>query len=177
MAQRVAGKVAIVVGAGQTPGLTAGNGRATAGLLAGEGARVLAADRDLAAAEDTVKEIAGEVGEAPAVRADVTDEDAVAAMTAACVERWGRIDILHNNVVVSKHSIPAMREQGDGVITNISSIAANINYPYVAYRTSKAGVVTLTEHIAITNAAHGIRATAILPGLIDTPMAIENRVS
>jgi NAD(P)-dependent dehydrogenase (short-subunit alcohol dehydrogenase family) len=128
-------------------------------------------------------------------------------MTAACLERWGRIDILHNNVGVSiaggdapiteieadafaritainlqgmvltcKHAIPVMREQGGGVITNISSIAADINYPYVAYRTSKAGVVTLTEHIAITNAAHGIRANAILPGLMDTPMAIENRV-
>jgi NAD(P)-dependent dehydrogenase (short-subunit alcohol dehydrogenase family) len=207
MGQRVAGKVAVVVGAGQTPGQTAGNGRATAVLLAREGAVVLAADRDLAAAEDTVAEIEAEGGKALAVRADVTDEDAVAAMVATCVERFGRIDILHNNVGVSiaggdapiteieadafarvtainlqgmvltcKHAIPVMREQGGGVITNISSIAANINYPYIAYRTSKAGVVTMTEHIAIRNAEYGIRANAILPGLMDTPMAIENRV-
>jgi NAD(P)-dependent dehydrogenase (short-subunit alcohol dehydrogenase family) len=199
---RVSGKVAIVVGGGQTPGQTAGNGRATAVLLAREGARVLAADRDLDAAEETVKQIADEGGEAIAVRADVTDEAGIVAMMAACREQWGRIDILHNNVGVSiaggdapiteieadafaritainlqgmvltcKHAIPVMREQGGGVITNISSIAATINYPFVAYRTSKAGVVTMTEHIAITNAPYGI-----LPGLMDTPMAIENRV-
>jgi NAD(P)-dependent dehydrogenase (short-subunit alcohol dehydrogenase family) len=83
---------------------------------------------------------------------------------------------LQGMVLTCKHTIPVMREQGGGVITNISSIAANINYPYVAYRTSKAGVVTMTEHIAITNAAYGIRANVILPGLMDTPMAIENRV-
>ncbi|MHA6616304.1 SDR family NAD(P)-dependent oxidoreductase [Pseudonocardia sp. DLS-67] len=207
MGQRVAGKVAMVVGAGQTPGQTAGNGRATAVLLAREGAKVLAADRDLVAAEETVKQIVDEGGEAVAVRADVTSEDDIVAMTSACVRQWGRIDILHNNVGVSisggdapiaeieadafaritainlqgmvltcKHAIRVMRDQGGGVITNISSLAALINYPYVTYRTSKAGVVTMTEHIAITNAAHGIRANAILPGLMDTPMAIENRV-
>jgi NAD(P)-dependent dehydrogenase (short-subunit alcohol dehydrogenase family) len=201
MGQRVAGKVAVVVGAGQTPGQTAGNGRATAVLLAREGAVVLAADRDRAAAQDTVAEIEAEGGKALAVQADVTDEDAVAAMVATCVERFGRIDILHNNVGVSiaggdapiteieadafarvtainlqgmvltcKHAIPVMREQGGGVITNISSIAANINYPYIAYRTSKAGVVTMTEHVAIRNAEYGIRANAILPGLMQTPM-------
>jgi NAD(P)-dependent dehydrogenase (short-subunit alcohol dehydrogenase family) len=204
---RVAGKVAIVVGAGQTPGQTFGNGRATALLLAREGAKVLAADRDLGSAEETVKQILDEGGDAAAVRTDVTSEADIQAMTAACLEQWGRIDILHNNVGVSiaggdapiteieadafarittinlqgmvlacKHAIPVMREQGGGVITNISSIAATINYPFVAYRTSKAGVVTLTEHIAITNAQYGIRANAILPGLMDTPMAIENRV-
>jgi NAD(P)-dependent dehydrogenase (short-subunit alcohol dehydrogenase family) len=207
MGQRVAGKVAIVVGAGQTPGQTFGNGRATAVLLAREGARVGAADRDLASAEETAKLIAEEGGEALAVRADVTSEPDIEAMIGGCVERWGRIDILHNNVGVSiaggdapiaeieadafsrimainlqgmamtcKHAIGVMRKQDGGVITNISSIAAHINYPYVAYRTSKAGVVTLTEHIAITNAQYGIRANAILPGLMDTPMAIENRV-
>ena len=207
MGQRVAGKVAIVVGAGQTPGQTVGNGRATALLLAREGATVLAADRDLASAEETAQQIVDEGGEAAAVRTDVTSEADIVAMTAQCRERWGRIDILHNNVGVSiaggdapiaeieadafarimainlqgmvltcKHAIPVMRDHGGGVITNISSIAADINYPYVAYRTSKAGVVTMTEHIAITNAQHGIRANAILPGLMDTPMAIENRV-
>lgn len=207
MGQRVAGKVAVVVGAGQTPGQTVGNGRATAVLLAREGATVVAVDRDLSAAEETVGVIAGEGGKAIALRADVTDEPSIQAMVAAVVERHGRIDILHNNVGVSiaggdapiteidaeaftrvtsinlqgmvltcKHVLPIMRKQGAGVITNISSIAAVINYPYVAYRTSKAGVVAMTSHIAITNASYGIRANCILPGLMDTPMAIENRV-
>jgi NAD(P)-dependent dehydrogenase (short-subunit alcohol dehydrogenase family) len=205
--QRVAGKVAVVVGAGQTPGETVGNGRATAVLLAREGARVLAVDRDLASAEETAAQITAEGGEAVAVRADVTVEDDLVAAIAAARERWGRVDVLHNNVGISlaggdapveeidadafdritavnlrgmvlacKHAIPIMREQGSGVITNISSIAAEINYPYVAYRTSKAGVIALTEQVAITNARYGIRANAILPGLMDTPMAVENRV-
>jgi NAD(P)-dependent dehydrogenase (short-subunit alcohol dehydrogenase family) len=66
-----------------------------------------------------------------------------------------------------------MREQRAGVITNVASIAAVMNYPTVAYKTSKAGVIALTEHLAITNAEYGIRANVILPGLIDTPMAVE----
>jgi NAD(P)-dependent dehydrogenase (short-subunit alcohol dehydrogenase family) len=205
--QRVAGKVAVVVGAGQTPGATVGNGRATAVLLAREGARVLAVDRDLASAEETAAQITAEGGEAAAVRADVTVEDDLVAAIAAARQRWGRVDVLHNNVGISlaggdapveeidadafdritavnlrgmvlacKHVIPVMREQGGGVIITISSIAAVINYPYVAYRTSKAGVIALTEQVAITNARYGIRANAILPGLMDTPMAVENRV-
>lgn len=207
MGSRVAGKVALVVGAGQTPGQTIGNGRATALLLAREGARVVAADRDLTAAQETVDEIAREGGEAFAVAADVTVESDLIAMIRSTVDRWQRLDILHNNVGVSlaggdapiteiegealarvlninlqgmvltcKHAIPVMRDQGAGVITNISSVASIINYPYVAYKTSKAGVNALTQHIAITNAQYGIRANAILPGLMNTPMAIENRV-
>lgn len=207
MGSRVAGKVALVVGAGQTPGQTIGNGRATALLFAREGARVVAADRNLAAAQETVDEIAREGGDAFAVAADVTVESDLVAMIRATVDRWERLDILHNNVGVSlaggdapiteiesealarvlninlqgmvltcKHALPVMREQGRGVITNISSVASIINYPYVAYRTSKAGVNALTQHIAITNAPYGIRANAILPGLMNTPMAIENRV-
>lgn len=205
MGQRVAGKVAIVVGAGQIEGGSVGNGRAVALVLAQEGAKVLAADRNLEAAEDTVEQITREGGQAVAVRADVTSEDDIAAMTAACLERWGRIDILHNNVGVTagdaptteieadalarimainlegmvltcKHVIPVMREQGSGVVTNISSNAPLINYPNVAYRTSKAGVVSMTQHVAITNAAYGIRANTVLPGLMETPMAVEHRV-
>ena len=126
---------------------------------------------------------------------------------AACVDRWGRIDILHNNVGVSvlagdasvtdiepdtfarimainlggmvltcKHVLPVMRDQGYGVIVNISSNAVLIDYPYITYKTSKAGVVALTEDLAIHNAEYGIRANAILPGLMATPMAIERRV-
>ncbi|MGP4018724.1 SDR family NAD(P)-dependent oxidoreductase [Saccharopolyspora sp. 5N708] len=199
--------MAIVVGAGQTPGQTIGNGRATAILFAREGARVVAVDRDLDAAAATVDQIDTEGGEAFAVRADVTSEADITAMIAACVDRWNRLDILHNNVGISiaggdapiseieaaafdrvtavnlqsmvmscKHALAVMRRQGSGAIVNISSLAAVINYPFVAYRTSKAGVITMTQHIAITNARYGIRANVILPGLIDTPMAIENRV-
>jgi NAD(P)-dependent dehydrogenase (short-subunit alcohol dehydrogenase family) len=207
MSKRVDGKVAIVVGAGQTPGATVGNGRAVALLLAREGAMVLAADRDLASAEETAEQIVAEGGEARPFRADVTSEADIAAMVAACVDAWGRVDIRHNNVGVSfaagdapvaeieaeafarvlavnlqgmvlscKHVIPVMRAQGGGAIVNISSIAVHIDHPTVGYRTSKAGVVTLTEHVAATNARYGIRANTILPGLMDTPMAVERHV-
>lgn len=207
MAVRLAGKIAVVVGAGQTPGATVGNGRAAALLLAREGARVLAADRDLDSARETVQQIEADGGEALAARVDVTSEADIVAMTGACLDRWGRIDILHNNVGVSvlggdapvteieadafawlmavnlggmvlacKHALPAMRRQGSGVITNISSNAAIIDYPYVAYKTSKAGIVAFTEHLAIRNAEHGIRANTILPGLMETPMAVEYRI-
>jgi NAD(P)-dependent dehydrogenase (short-subunit alcohol dehydrogenase family) len=205
---RLEGKVAIVVGAGQTPGATIGNGRATAVLFAREGARVLAVDRDPDAAEETVALIRAEGGDAVAFRADVTDEGAIRAATDACTGRWGRIDVLHNNVGISltggdapvseitaeafdrlvavnlrgmvltcKHTLPVMRRQASGAIVNISSLAAWAAYPLVGYKVTKAGVIALTEQLAITNAGYGIRANAILPGLMDTPMAIEPRVA
>src|SRR5215217_3253508 len=101
MAGRVEGKIAIVVGAGQTPGETIGNGRATALLLAREGARVAAVDRSLASAQETVELIAREGGEAIALQCDATSEESVKAMIAATVERFGSLDILHNNVGAS----------------------------------------------------------------------------
>src|ERR671933_627030 len=101
MAGRVEGKVALVVGGGQTPGETMGNGRATALLLAREGARVMVADRLLASAEETVAMIAAEHGEALAFEADATDEAAVARLVAATLDRFGQLDILHNNVGAS----------------------------------------------------------------------------
>ncbi|GAB3176710.1 SDR family NAD(P)-dependent oxidoreductase [Streptomyces incanus] len=208
MGQRVAGKVALVVGAGQTEGATVGNGRAAALLMAREGAAVVAVDRDAASAEETAKEIIDEGGWALAVRADVTSEADIEAAVAACVDAYGRLDILHNNVGVAgaaagdapvteiepetfsgvvavnlqgmvltcKHALRIMREQGSGVITNIASNAVLIDYPNVAYRTSKAGVVSLTTHVAAANASHDIRANAVLPGLMETPMAVEPRV-
>lgn len=204
---RLEGKVAIIVGAGQTPGLTIGNGRATAILFAREGARVLALDRYVDSAEETVTMIKKEGGEAWALEADVTDESSLKSAIGACLEKWRHIDILHYNVGFSlaggdaqiteitaeafdrivavnlrgmvltcKHILPVMRSQMSGVIVSISSIAAWSDYPYVAYKTTKAAVVALTQQIAIQNAKYGIRANVILPGLMDTPMAVDTRV-
>lgn len=201
-------KVAIVVGGGQTPGETIGNGRATAVQFAREGARVLVADRDLASAEETLDLIADEGGEALACQADVRHEPDIEAMVGTAIDAWGKIDILHNNVGVSiaghdariedmtpdsynllveinlramvlttKHVLPTMREAGAGVIINISSMAARKAYPLVGYKTTKAAVVALTEQTAALNARYGIRANVILPGLMNTPMAVESRVS
>jgi NAD(P)-dependent dehydrogenase (short-subunit alcohol dehydrogenase family) len=208
MADRVRGKVAILFGGGQTPGETIGNGRATAMVLAREGARVLVVDRDLASAEGTVAMVATEGFESSAFACDITDEAAVRATIEACVVRYGRIDLVQNNVGASlalgdapatelegaafdrivqvnlkgmwlacKHVLPVMREQGGGSIVNISSMAAREAYPYVGYKTTKAGVIALTENLAMANARHGIRVNCILPGLMNTPMAIESRVA
>ncbi|MEE2980866.1 MAG: SDR family NAD(P)-dependent oxidoreductase, partial [Pseudomonadota bacterium] len=98
---RLDGKIAIVIGAGQSPGATIGNGRATAVLFAREGAKVLAVDRNLASAGETAEMIADQGGTCLAFEADVTKENTLVAAIAAAHERWGRIDILHNNVGVS----------------------------------------------------------------------------
>jgi NAD(P)-dependent dehydrogenase (short-subunit alcohol dehydrogenase family) len=199
---RVKDKVAIVVGAGQTPGETIGNGRATAILLAREGASVLLVDRRLDSARETQQLIESEGGKAFSVEADITNEDDCKAVVQVCVEHYGRIDILHNNVGIGqgdagavslahadwqrimdvnvtsmfltcKHVLPVMREQGSGNIVNISSLASIAGAPILAYKVSKAGVNALTENVALGNARYGIRCNAILPGFIDTPMAIE----
>ena len=113
---RLEGKVAMIVGAGQTPGSTIGNGRAVSVLFAREGARVLAVDRDLTSAEETVAMIRQEGGEAEACQADVTSEPTLEAAVAACSELWGRVDILHNNVGVSLAG-------GDAPVTEIEEAA------------------------------------------------------
>jgi NAD(P)-dependent dehydrogenase (short-subunit alcohol dehydrogenase family) len=199
---RLAGKAVVVVGAGQTPGDTIGNGRATAILFAREGARVLLVDRSLESAGETEKMIAEEGGESSAFEADVTREEDCAAIAAACLERFGRLDVLHNNVGIGsgdasamrleletwqriidvnltamfltcKHALPHMRERQSGTITNVSSIASVAAAPMLAYKVSKAGVNALTQQLAMANARHGIRVNAILPGFMNTPMAIE----
>lgn len=200
---RLKDKVALVIGAGQSPGEGLGNGRATVLRFAEEGARVLAVDRDLAAARDTAEMAKGHC---VPFEADVTRGQALAAAVAAALERWGRIDILHYNVGVSlgggdavleeiteeafdrvmainlrgavmacKHVLPVMRGQKSGAIVTVSSLAALENYPYVAYKASKAALIAFTQQTAIRNAAYGIRANAILPGLMDTPMAVDTR--
>ena len=207
MPGRVADKVALVVGGGQTPGATIGNGRATALLLAREGARVVVVDRRLASAEETVAMIEAEHGQASAFEADVTDEESVTRMVADAIQRYGTIDILHNNVgasialgdaraddmtveafdrsfavnfksawLAAKHALPALRVKG-GSIVNISSLAAWEAYPLVGYKTMKAALLALTQNLAAANARYGVRVNAILPGLMNTPMAIEARVA
>jgi NAD(P)-dependent dehydrogenase (short-subunit alcohol dehydrogenase family) len=127
-------------------------------------------------------------------------------MVREALQRWGRIDVLHNNVGVSiaggdagpleiteeafdrvsainlrgtvmacKHVLPVMRQQRKGSIINISSIAAWAGYPLVAYKATKAAMIAYTQQVAIQNAELGIRCNAILPGLIDTPMAVDTR--
>lgn len=115
-ALRLDGRVAILVGGGQTPGQTIGNGRAAAITYARAGARVLVVDRSIKAAEETVDEIFGEGGEAIAFEADVTQEDDIRAMIGAATSTWGQLDILHNNVGVSVAG-------GDAEISEIESDA------------------------------------------------------
>jgi len=203
---RLKDRVAIVVGAGQSPGEGMGNGRATALTFAREGAKVLCVDHNLASAEETVAMIRQGKGTAEAFKADVTKNADLKAMVADAQTRWGRIDILHNNVGVSlsggdaelleigeeafdrcvainlkscifaaKHVLPIMRAQQSGVIINISSMAVITTYPYVAYKATKAAMVSFTEQLAYQNAQYGIRANVILPGLMNTPMAVDTR--
>src|SRR5690349_2793146 len=98
---RLKDRIAIVVGAGQSPGEGMGNGRATALTFAREGARVLCVDRDLKSAQETVDMIAKNQGTAAAFKADVTRNAEIKAMVDEARKKWGRIDILHNNVGVS----------------------------------------------------------------------------
>jgi NAD(P)-dependent dehydrogenase (short-subunit alcohol dehydrogenase family) len=202
---RLVGKVAAVFGAGSSgPGW--GNGKAAAVLFAREGAAVVAVDLNPDAAEETRRIIGGEGGVAEAVTADVRHPDAVAEAIARATSRFGRIDILHNNVGVTEMSdlaetseeswrrvidvnltgtfltcrevIPIMVAQGGGAIVNVSSLASiQVNrYPYLSYMTAKAGLNQFTRGIAVQYAAQGVRANAILPGVMDTPL-IYNQIA
>lgn len=205
MGDRLLDKVAIVVGAGQSPGATIGNGRSTALLFAREGAKVMLVDNRLESAQETLSMIEEEGGIAFAFHADVTREDQCRHMVDRCMETWNRIDVLHNNVGIGERGkgfltlseadwqrfmdvnlksifltcqkvLPQMIEQGSGVIINISSIASLMSTDALAYKTTKAGVNALTHGLALQAAPHGVRVNAILPGLMETPMAIEGRV-
>ena len=204
MTARLQGRTAIVVGAGQTPGATIGNGRATAITFAREGADVLLVDRDAASVSATHETIVSAGHRSHVLVCDISGDDAPDAIVAGARDVLGRIDILHNNVGIGagdatphrladddydrimdlnlramwrtcKAVVPVMREQGrGGVIINISSIAAIAAAgALTAYKMSKAGVNALTQNLALTNAKYGIRANAIMPGFIDTPMAVD----
>ncbi len=199
MADRLAGKVALVTGAGSSgPGI--GNGKATSILFAREGAKVVCVDHVLERAAETVATIEGEGGVAMALAADVTKQADCAAMTAAVVERFGRLDILHNNVGIggerhgirdvkedewdrvmsvnlksmvfaTQAAIPYLEAAGGGSVINIASIAALRHYAGIpAYQTSKAGVIGLTINLAGDLGEKRIRVNAIAPGQVWTPM-------
>ena len=201
MGQRLADKVAIVTGAGSIgPGW--GNGKATAVLFARQGAQIFAVDINLDAAEQTQAIIQGEGGQCTAHRADVGHNADIEAMVERCLTTYGRIDILHNNVgilevggcveaseeswdrvnqvnvksvfLACKHVLPHMERQGGGAIVNISSVAGIrwLGVPYVSYSATKGAVNQLTQSIALQYAKKNIRANAVLPGFMETPMVV-----
>ncbi len=199
---RLNDKTAGVVVAWQTPGSTIGNGRAIALLFAREGAKVLCVDRDGARARETADMIEKEGGGAATAHADISTSGGAQGVVLAAKEAFGRIDILVNNVGIGgggdgpahtleeaafdrimtvnlkgmwltiRAAIPMMRDAGRGAIVNISSLAAIAGGHQLAYEVSKAGVNRLTTSVAQSNARHGIRCNAVLPGLMDTPMAV-----
>lgn len=202
MGDRLKDKVALVTGSGSIgPGW--GNGKATSALFAREGARVFGVDLNLAAAEESRDIILGEGGIAIAHQADVSKASEVEALVAACIDAFGRIDILINNVGIArtggivttdeadwdlvtdvnqksvylmcKAVVPFMERQGKGAIVNIASIAAHrwTGISYASYYATKGAVVALSRSIALEYAAKGIRCNSVSPGLMNTPMAHE----
>ena len=197
-------KVVAIVGAGQTVGETIGNGRAAALRFAQEGARLILADRDISSAEETREMLRADSLDGAVVRADVNRESDCAGIVAAATEQHGQLDVLHYNVgrsegdaevamldveqwdqimsmnlrgfyLCCKHALAVMRTQKSGVILCISSAAALASGSNMTYKASKAGMNALVQSMAIDNGPHGIRVNAIMPGLMDTPMAIERR--
>ena len=194
---RLKGKVAIVAGGGAS-GSVLGNGQATAILFAREGAKVLVADAVEERAQATVEMIKKEGGTASALRVEVSKAADCKAMVQTAVERYGRLDILDNNVGISvradvlevkeedwdrvmavnvksimlsaKYAIPEMKKAGGGSIINISSVAGLRANQSTPYTTSKAAIVGLTRSMAGDHGRDGIRVNCILPGLIYGPM-------
>jgi NAD(P)-dependent dehydrogenase (short-subunit alcohol dehydrogenase family) len=199
MGDRVKGKVAIVTGAGSAgPGV--GNGKASAIVYAREGASVMVVDNRISAAKETEKMIKEEGGNCITFEADMSKSGDCKNMIERCIEIYGKIDILHNNVGIAlfggpvelseedwdravsvnlksmfltcKYALPYMEKVGAGSIINISSIAGirAMPVPAISYETTKAGIIGLTRDIAIQYASKGIRANTILPGYLRTPM-------
>jgi NAD(P)-dependent dehydrogenase (short-subunit alcohol dehydrogenase family) len=199
MTGRVFGKVAIVTGAGSIgPGI--GNGKASAIVYAREGASVMLVDYNLDAAVETKSWIDKEGGVCIPFKADVGNSSDCRDIIEECIKYFGQVDILHNNIgieipggideisedswdkvlnvnlksmfLLCKYALKYMDKQGNGSIINISSINAIRTLPAlsIAYSVSKAGVIALTREIAVQYAPKGIRANAILPGMMNTPM-------
>jgi NAD(P)-dependent dehydrogenase (short-subunit alcohol dehydrogenase family) len=205
MAGRLAGKVALVTGAGCIgPGW--GNGRAVAVRFAEEGAAIFAVDRDAGAMAETVERVQEAGGEIVTHLADVTDSAQVASMAEACCSRFGRIDILVNNVggsakggpvemddavfdgqitynlksvfLTSKAVLPVMAAQGGGAIVNTAS-TSGIRWTgsaQCAYAAAKAAVIQFSRVVAVEYAAKGIRVNTVIPGQMHTPM-VEARLA
>lgn len=201
MAKRLDGKVALVTGCGSVgPGW--GNGKAISALFAREGARIFGCDIKLEAAEETRSIVQEEGGEIDVLRCDVASNEQVQQLVAACIERFGRIDILVNNVgivevggpveyplekwqraldvnvtsmfLMCKYVIPHMQKQG-GSIISIGSIAG-IRYsgvPYISYYTTKAATLGFSRGVALQYAKDNIRSNVIMPGLMKTPFVVE----
>jgi NAD(P)-dependent dehydrogenase (short-subunit alcohol dehydrogenase family) len=199
MAGRLDGKVALITGAGSV-GIGWGNGRAAATIFAQEGAMVFGVDKDAGAMAETAQRIAETGGRFTPGTADVTDAASVAAMVQSCMNEFGRIDILVNNVggsaaggpvemaeatwdsqmdfnlksvfLTCKHVLPIMEAQGGGAIVNTASSSAIrwTGSAQVAYAASKAGVIQFSRVTAIQYAARGIRVNTVIPGQMNTPM-------
>ena len=189
---RLAGKIAIITGA------SAGIGRASVLLFAREGAKIAAVDLDDVGIKTLGQEVTASGGEALAVRADVSKADEVQRVVHAVIERFGRVDILFNNVGIVAHGkihtiseaewdrtmtinvksmyllcrevMPVFLRQGGGVILNTSSATALRSVPdRVAYSTSKGAVLALTRSMAVDYVRDHIRVNCLCPGTVDTP--------
>jgi len=199
-AGRVEGKVAIVTGAGSTPGPGVGTGKATAIVLAREGARVLLVDLHPERAEETRSVIEEEGGTAEVFAADATKAADCEAMVRAAVDAFGTVDILVNNIglaslgtvvdlteeqwdraldvnlrtafLASKYAVPVMAAKGSGSIVNIASISALRGDGTAAYSAAKGGLIALTIDMAYSHGRQGIRVNAVAPGHITTPMVL-----
>ena len=197
-AGRVEGKVAIVTGAGSTPGPGVGTGKASAIVLAREGAKVVCVDIEPDRAEETRTAIEAEGGEAIVVGADATQSDQCEAVVRAAVDEWGTVDILVNNIgraavgtvvdideadwdrsldinlrttyLMCKHVVPVMAEGGGGSIVNMCSISAVRGDGTAAYSAAKGAMLALTVDMAYSHGRQGIRVNAVAPGHITTPM-------
>jgi NAD(P)-dependent dehydrogenase (short-subunit alcohol dehydrogenase family) len=197
--QRVAGKVAVVTGAGQIDGPGIGTGKATAILLARHGASVVLVDLRPEQAEVTRKEIEAAGGKAVVVEGDVTKAADAERFTRVALHTFGRLDVLVNNVgvsipgnivempeetwdqmitiilksvyLVSRYAIPAMAAAGGGSIINISSIGALRAIGFAAYSAAKGGMISLTQEMAAAHGPQGIRVNVVVPGSIMTPRA------
>jgi NAD(P)-dependent dehydrogenase (short-subunit alcohol dehydrogenase family) len=193
------GKVALVTGCGSIgPGW--GNGRATSVLFARQGASIFGCDLNIEAAQATQKLIEDEGGRAAVGAYNVTEGSQVKALVEACLAKYGRIDILVNNVgrsepgdpvsmaeetwneqldvnvtsafLMCKAVLPVMERQGGGAVVNISSVAGlrYVGKPQVGYAAGKAALMQLTRTTAVIYAGKGIRLNSVVPGLMDTPL-------